>query len=116
VGQALRRLRTLDPEPGLRFAREPSEVIVPDVIVRKVGQDYHSGLASTGGEMRSSLTVKDHIKKLVAAEDPAHPLTDQQLAERLGAESIKIVRQAVAKYRCELKLPSANRRRRGPER
>ena len=35
VGQALHRLRTLDPEPGLRFASEPSEAIVPDVIVGK---------------------------------------------------------------------------------
>ena len=214
VGLALRLLRTLDPKPGLRFASEPLEAIVPDVIVRKVGQDYqlflndeglprlrlsaiyrrllrdgqpeekqyvrdklrsavelihgleqrrqtlykvatsivksqreffelglahlkplvlkdvaadigmhestvsritthkymdterglfklkyffHSGLESFGGETLSSLTVKDRLKKLVAAENPANPLTDQQLVERLAAESIKIARRTVTK-------------------
>jgi RNA polymerase sigma-54 factor len=232
VGQALQRLGNFDPTPGLRFAREPAEAIVPDVIVRQVGQDYqvflndeglprlhlnttyrrllrdgqpeekrfvadklraaiglirgieqrrqtilkvatsivkfqrdfftlglahlkplvlkdvavdigmhestvsrvtthkymdterglfelkyffHSSLQSYGGEMRSSLTVKDRLKQLTAAEDPAHPLTDQQLVERLAAESIKIARRTVAKYRRELKLPTAQRRKRGRE-
>ena len=58
----------------------------------------------------SSLTVKDRIKKLVAAEDPAKPLTDQQLVEVLAAEQVKIARRTVTKYRCELRLPRLNRR------
>jgi RNA polymerase sigma-54 factor len=73
---------------------------------------FHSGLASYGGEPHSSLTVKDRIKRLVAAEDPAKPLTDQQLVEVLAAEQVKIARRTVTKYRCELKLPPANRRKR----
>jgi RNA polymerase sigma-54 factor len=76
---------------------------------------FHSGLESYGGETMSSLTVKDRIKRLVAAEDPAKPLTDQQLVEVLAAEQVKIARRTVAKYRCELKLPPANRRKRGGE-
>jgi RNA polymerase sigma-54 factor len=75
---------------------------------------FHSGLASYGGEAHSSLTVKDRLKKLVAAEDPAQPLTDQQLVERLAAESVKIARRTVTKYRRELRLPPANRRKRMP--
>jgi RNA polymerase sigma-54 factor len=74
---------------------------------------FHSGLASYGGETMSSLTVKDRLRKLVAAEDPAQPLTDQQLVERLAAEQVKIARRTVTKYRRELKLPPANRRKRG---
>jgi RNA polymerase sigma-54 factor len=73
---------------------------------------FHSGIAAYDGETMSSLTVKDRIKTLVAAEDPANPLTDQQLVERLAAESIKIARRTVTKYRRELKLPPANRRKR----
>jgi len=73
---------------------------------------FHSGIESYGGETMSSLTVKDRIKKLVAAEDPARPLTDQQLVEALAAENVKIARRTVTKYRRELKLPPANRRRR----
>ncbi len=73
---------------------------------------FHSGIESYGGETMSSLTVKDRIKKLVAAEDPAKPLTDQQLVEVLAVENVKIARRTVTKYRRELKLPPANRRRR----
>jgi len=73
---------------------------------------FHSGIESYGGETMSSLTVKDRIKKLVAAEDPVKPLTDQQLVEVLAAENVKIARRTVTKYRRELKLPPANRRRR----
>jgi RNA polymerase sigma-54 factor len=77
---------------------------------------FHSGLESYGGgETMSSLTVKDRIKKLVAAEDPAKPLTDQQLVEVLAAEQVKIARRTVTKYRCELRLPPANRRKRSSE-
>jgi RNA polymerase sigma-54 factor len=232
VRWALQRLRNLDPAPGLRFTRAASEVIIPDVIVRQMGQEYqvflnddglprlrlnttyrrllrdgqpeekryvadkmraavglirgieqrrqtilkvatsivkfqrqffalglahlrplvlkdvaadigmhestvsrvtthkymdterglcelkyffHSGLESYGGETRSSLTVKDRLRQLTAAEDPAHPLTDQQLVERLAAESIRIARRTVVKYRHELKLPTAQHRKRGRE-
>jgi RNA polymerase sigma-54 factor len=73
---------------------------------------FHSGIESYGGETMSSLTVKDRIKKLVAAEDPAKPLTDQQLVEVLAAENIKIARRTVTKYRRELRLPPASRRKR----
>ncbi len=73
---------------------------------------FHSGIELYGGETMSSLTVKDRIKKLVAAEDPGKPLTDQQLVEVLAAENVKIARRTVTKYRRELKLPPANRRKR----
>jgi DNA-directed RNA polymerase specialized sigma54-like protein len=71
---------------------------------------FHSGIELYGGETMSSLTVKDRIKNLVAAEDPGKPLTDQQLVEVLAAENVKIARRTVTKYRRELKLPPANRR------
>jgi RNA polymerase sigma-54 factor len=76
---------------------------------------FHSGLESYGGKTMSSLTVKDRIKKLVAAEDPAKPLTDQQLVAALAAERVKIARRTVVKYRRELRLPPANRRKRRGE-
>lgn len=73
---------------------------------------FHSGLESYDGETMSSLTVKDRIKKLVAAEDPAKPLTDQHIVAMLAGENVKIARRTVTKYRRELKLPPANRRKR----
>jgi two-component system response regulator AtoC len=74
---------------------------------------FQSGIGSSGGETMSSLTVKDRIKTLVAAEDPATPLTDQQLAEVLAAEHITIARRTVTTYRRELQLPPAHRRQQG---
>jgi RNA polymerase sigma-54 factor len=73
---------------------------------------FHSGIESYGGETMSSLTVKDRIKRLVAAEDPAKPLTDQHIVEILAGETVKIARRTVTKYRRELRLPPASRRKR----
>jgi RNA polymerase sigma-54 factor len=73
---------------------------------------FHSGLDSSGGEAMSSISVKDIIKKAVTAEDTRNPLTDQQLVMLLENKGIQIARRTVAKYRQELRIPSASRRRR----
>ncbi|HHN74126.1 MAG TPA: RNA polymerase sigma-54 factor, partial [Acidobacteria bacterium] len=74
---------------------------------------FHSGLASHGGDAVSSLTVKEKIKRLVAAEDSKRPLSDQAIAEALRTEGLKIARRTVAKYREELRIPSSTQRRGG---
>lgn len=73
---------------------------------------FHSGLDSYGGSATSSVTVKDIIRKAVIAEDTHHPLTDQQLVSLLEDKGIKIARRTVAKYRQELRIAPANRRKR----
>jgi RNA polymerase sigma-54 factor len=73
---------------------------------------FHSGLDSSGGEAMSSVSVKDIIKKAVMAEDAQNPLTDQQLVMLLENKGIQIARRTVAKYRQELRIHPASRRRR----
>ena len=73
---------------------------------------FHSGLDSYGGNAMSSVTVKDIIRKAVLAEDAQSPLTDQQLVKLLDNKGIKIARRTVAKYRQELRIAPANRRKR----
>ncbi|MGQ4807074.1 RNA polymerase sigma-54 factor [Candidatus Entotheonellaceae bacterium PAL068K] len=73
---------------------------------------FHSGLDSFGGETMSSVSVKDIIRKAVMAEDARAPLTDQQLVTMLGERGIKIARRTVAKYRQELRILPASRRKR----
>ena len=73
---------------------------------------FHSGLKSFAGDAMSSVSVKDTIRKMVGAEDVRKPLTDQQLVAMLGNENINIARRTVAKYRQELHIPPASRRRR----
>ncbi len=55
--------------------------------------------------------LRDRLARLVAAEDPAAPLTDEALAEALAAGGAPIARRTVAKYRSVLKIPPAHRRR-----
>ena len=51
------------------------------------------------------------IKQLVAAEDPAKPLSDSQLAQMLDEQGIQVARRTVAKYREALKIAPANLRK-----
>jgi RNA polymerase sigma-54 factor len=74
---------------------------------------FHSGISSDAGQDVSSLTVKERIKKAVAEEDSAHPLSDAALVQFLGREGLRIARRTVAKYREELRIPSSNERRQG---
>ena len=58
------------------------------------------------------LTLKRMVKKMIEEEDPAHPLTDEQIAAMLKAKGIHVTRRTVAKYREDMKIPSTHQRRR----
>ncbi len=73
---------------------------------------FHSGVDSAKGDNVSSLVVKERIKKLVEAEDPARPLSDSKIMKMLQREGIRLARRTVAKYREELQIPSSDKRKR----
>lgn len=56
--------------------------------------------------------LRDQLSRLVAAEDPARPLTDDALAAALAVSGSPVARRTVAKYRTVLGLPPAHRRKR----
>ncbi|MDH2327286.1 RNA polymerase factor sigma-54 [Cereibacter sp. SYSU M97828] len=56
--------------------------------------------------------VRAMLSRLIAAEDPAAPLSDAGLAEALAAHHLPVARRTLAKYRAMLNIPPANRRRR----
>lgn len=65
-----------------------------------------------GGDL-SSITVREMIRKMVAEEDPHRPLKDHEIADRLKIKDIiEIARRTVAKYRTELNIPQASKRKR----
>lgn len=66
--------------------------------------------AREGGPAAGAL--RDRLAKLVAAEDPDAPLSDEALAAALAEGGAPIARRTVAKYRTMLNLPPAHRRRR----
>jgi RNA polymerase sigma-54 factor len=57
------------------------------------------------------LLLKRRVKKMIQEEDPAHPLTDEQITARLEREGIQVTRRTVAKYREDMKIPSTHHRR-----
>ncbi|MEM9196622.1 MAG: RNA polymerase factor sigma-54 [Pseudomonadota bacterium] len=74
---------------------------------------FSTGLpASDGGEATSATVIRDRIRRMIAAENPSRPLSDDAIVSSLGAEGIEIARRTVAKYREGLKIPSSVRRRR----
>lgn len=60
----------------------------------------------------SSVAVREMIRKMVEQEDSGHPLKDQEIVARLNAQNVVLARRTVAKYRTELNIPSASRRKR----
>ena len=75
---------------------------------------FHSGIASGDGEMVSSVSVKKMIRDLLAGEDQAKPLSDQEVAQILKDKSLTIARRTVAKYREELGIAPSHQRRLNP--
>ncbi|HEX6059895.1 MAG TPA: RNA polymerase factor sigma-54 [Gemmatimonadaceae bacterium] len=73
---------------------------------------FSSGLSTADGEDVSARGIKAQIQKLVADEDPKHPLTDQAIVNILKESGVQIARRTVAKYRDQLGVLSARMRKR----
>ena len=63
------------------------------------------------GGSTSLLILKRRVKKLIEDEDPAKPLTDEQITRILQSQGIQVTRRTVAKYREDMKIPSTHQRR-----
>jgi RNA polymerase sigma-54 factor len=57
------------------------------------------------------LILKRRVKKLIEEEDPARPLTDEQITRILQSQGIQVTRRTVAKYREDMRIPSTHQRR-----
>jgi RNA polymerase sigma-54 factor len=72
---------------------------------------FTSHVKTNQGEPVSSTVVQERIRRIVAAENPRKPLSDDRIAKILQAAGIDIARRTVAKYRENLKIQPSNRRR-----
>ncbi|NLN75252.1 MAG: RNA polymerase factor sigma-54 [Armatimonadetes bacterium] len=59
----------------------------------------------------NSISVKDMIGELIAAEDKRNPLSDQRIADILGENGFEVARRTVVKYREAQKILSSRQRR-----
>jgi RNA polymerase sigma-54 factor len=72
---------------------------------------FSEGVQGPEGGGTSLLILKRRVKKMIEDEDPARPLTDEQITHNLHAQGINVTRRTVAKYREDMKIPSTHQRR-----
>jgi RNA polymerase sigma-54 factor len=73
---------------------------------------FSSALATASGEDASARSIRAKLQKMVADEDTAKPLTDQQIVHLFQEQGIQIARRTVAKYRDQLGILPARMRKR----
>lgn len=72
---------------------------------------FSSHVNTEGGGEASSTAIRALVKKLIAAENPAKPLSDSKLTTLLSDQGIMVARRTVAKYRESLSIPPSNQRK-----
>jgi RNA polymerase sigma-54 factor len=72
---------------------------------------FGGGIAGEDGEIASATAIKARLRALIERENRTKPLSDARLAELLAAEGIPIARRTVAKYREQMQIPPASRRK-----
>ena len=73
---------------------------------------FTGGTENDDGGVESRVSIKERVKQIIAGEDVASPLSDDEVAAHLSQESgLVIARRTVTKYRKALKIPSSRQRR-----
>ncbi|MCB1760322.1 MAG: RNA polymerase factor sigma-54 [Gammaproteobacteria bacterium] len=73
---------------------------------------FSSHVSTSGGGECSATAIRALIKKLIAAETPKKPLSDNKIAAILADQGINVARRTVAKYREAMAIPPSNERKR----
>lgn len=73
---------------------------------------FSSHVSTDSGGECSSTAIRALVKKLVAAENQAKPLSDSKIATLLAEQGIMVARRTIAKYRESLGIPPSNQRKR----
>lgn len=72
---------------------------------------FSSHVSTENGGECSSTAIRALIRKLVAAEPAAKPLSDSKIAELMAEQGIQVARRTIAKYRESLNIPPSNHRK-----
>jgi RNA polymerase sigma-54 factor len=73
---------------------------------------FSSGVSTEDGGSASATAIQAMLRKLIDAEDPRKPLSDQAIAGELQTKGIQVARRTVAKYREGLRIPTSSERQR----
>ena len=72
---------------------------------------FNSSVNRIQGDPIASVCVQEKIKAVIAAENPAAPLSDEKITDILKAANIDIARRTVAKYREAIGIPVSFKRK-----
>ena len=72
---------------------------------------FSSHVKTQSGEEFSSTAIRAILKKLIAAEDPVHPLSDSKLTMLVNDLGINVARRTVSKYREGIGVASSSQRK-----
>ena len=75
---------------------------------------FSSHVATSDGGEASATAIRARIRRLIAEEDRARPLSDSAIARILQQEGVQVARRTVAKYRESLAIASSTERKRMP--
>ena len=87
-----------------KYARTPQGVL-------ELKFFFTTGIKTADGGSISAEAVKEAVGKIIAHEDVRRPLSDQAIAEKLNGQGFQLARRTVAKYREQLGLPPAHKRK-----
>lgn len=73
---------------------------------------FSAGLHTADGEGMAAEGVRALIRRLIEDENRQHPLSDQELADRLASGGVRVSRRTVAKYREEMRIAASAVRKR----
>ena len=73
---------------------------------------FSSHVGTSGGGECSSTAIRAMLKKMIAAEKPEKPLSDNKIADLFDEQGIQVARRTVAKYREAMGIPTSSERKR----
>jgi RNA polymerase sigma-54 factor len=72
---------------------------------------FSGGTESSSGEEMSWSAVQATLKEIIDKEDPKAPFSDDALVDEMKKAGLEIARRTVAKYRGQMNIPPARRRK-----
>ncbi len=72
---------------------------------------FTGGFKNVDGTMESWEAMRQKLAKIVSNESKSSPLSDEEIAAKLGEMGVDIARRTVTKYRRSMKIPSSRRRK-----
>ncbi len=73
---------------------------------------FSSHISTDNGDQASAVAIRACIRKIILAENPKKPLSDNKIATMLSDDGFKVARRTVAKYREAMAIPPSNERKR----